>query len=183
MQDVELIKMIKQNPNQGLAVLMDNYMGLVCTIVREKLSNVCDDFEMEACASDIFVDFYNNIERYSESKGSIKTFICTIAKRKAIDIFRKKAKEFNNISIDDEEAYVPVADNTDIEQGYINKELRKHLVEAIKSLGEPDSEIIVRKFYFGESSKQISARLAMTVSAIDTRASRALKKLRTKVEF
>ena len=78
---------------------------------------------------------------------------------------------------------MPVADDTDIEQGYIDKELRKQLVEAIKSLGEPDSEIIVRKFYFGESSKQISERLAMTVSAIDTRASRALKKLRTRIAF
>ena len=54
-------------------------------------------------------------------------------------------------------------------------------MDAVKGLGEPDSEIIIRKFYLGESSKQISDRLSMTVSAIDTRTSRALKKLRTKI--
>ena len=54
-------------------------------------------------------------------------------------------------------------------------------MDAVKGLGEPDSEIIIRKFYLGENSKQISDRLSMTVSAIDTRASRALKKLRTKI--
>ena len=125
MQDTELVELIKSNPNQGLKILMDEYMGLLCTVVREKLHTVCDEFEMEACVSDVFVEFYNNIDRYTESKGSIKSY---------------------------------------------------------KSLGEPDSEIIIRKFYFGETSKQIAERLAMTVSAIDTRASRALKKLRKCVE-
>ena len=63
----------------------------------------------------------------------------------------------------------------------VSKELKAALMDAVKGLGEPDSEIIIRKFYLGESSKQISDRLSMTVSAIDTRTSRALKKLRTKI--
>lgn len=182
MQDTELVELIKSNPNQGLKILMDEYMGLLCTVVREKLHTVCDEFEMEACVSDVFVEFYNNIDRYTESKGSIKSYICVIAKRNAIDLFRKKSREFGNVSMDDDEAYVNIADKTNVEKEYENKELRESLITAVKSLGEPDSEIIIRKFYFGETSKQIAERLAMTVSAIDTRASRALKKLRKCVE-
>ena len=178
MQDKELIELIKTNPNVGLDKLMKDYMGLICTIVREKLHSVCDEFEMESCASDVFVEFYNNIDKYTEEKGSIKSFICVIAKRRAIDIFRSKSKEFGNVSMDDDEAYVSVPDNVDIEASYISNEQKKELLEAINSLGEPDHEIIVRKFYLGESSKQISERLSMTVTAIDTRSSRALKKLK-----
>ncbi len=178
MQDKELIELIKTNPNVGLDKLMKDYMGLICTIVREKLHSVCDEFEMESCASDVFVEFYNNIDKYTEDKGSIKSFICVIAKRRAIDIFRSKSKEFGNVSMDDDEAYVSVPDNVDIEASYISNEQKKELLEAINSLGEPDHEIIVRKFYLGESSKQISERLSMTVTAIDTRSSRALKKLK-----
>lgn len=183
MPDGELIELIKSDPDKGLKILMDEYMGLLCTIVRDKLGTVCDEFEMESCVSDIFVDFYNNIDRYTTDKGSIKTFICVIAKRKAIDIFRKKAKDFGNVSIDSDEVFLDIADKTNVEKEYLSKELKHHLIAAVKSLGEPDSEIIIRKYYFGETTKQISNRLSMTISAIDTRASRALKRLRECVEI
>ena len=76
-----------------------------------------------------------------------------------------------------------IADKTNVEKEYLSKELKHHLIAAVKSLGEPDSEIIIRKYYFGETTKQISNRLSMTISAIDTRASRALKRLRECVEI
>ena len=178
MQDNELVELIKANPNKGLGILMSEYMGLVCTIVRDKLATVCDEFEMEACSSDIFIEFYNGIDKYTEAKGSVKSFLCVIAKRRAIDIFRKKSKEFGNVSIDNEEAGVVIPDSTNIEEGYISKEQKKELLAAVEKLGEPDHEIIVRKYYFGESTRDIAERLTMTISAVDTRASRALKKLR-----
>lgn len=183
MQDTELIELIKNNPDRGLKILMDKYMGLLCTLVRDKLSAVCDEFEMESCVSDVFVDFYNNIDKYTAEKGSIKTLICVIAKRRAIDIFRKKSREFGKVYIDDEETHFDVADKMDVENDYINKELKKTLIDAVKSLGEPDSEIIIRKYYFGETTRQISNRLSMTINAIDTRASRALKRLRKCVDI
>ena len=109
--------------------------------------------------------------------------ICVIAKRRAIDIFRKQSREFGKVYIDDEETHFDVADKTDVENDYINKELKKTLIDAVKSLGEPDSEIIIRKYYFGETTRQISNRLSMTINAIDTRASRALKRLRKCVDI
>ena len=182
MQDRDLIILIKKDPNKGLNLLMTEYTGLIISIVRDKLSKVCDDFEMESCASDVFIDFYNNIDRYSEEKGSVKALLCVMAKRKAIDIFRKRAKEINNVSLDDEEVHAQVQDKADIEQEYINKEQKKKLLEAVKSLGIPDSEIIIRKYYMGESSKEIAERLSLTVNAVDTRTSRALKKLRSIID-
>ncbi len=178
MQDNELVELIKHNPNIGLSKLMSDYMGLVCSIVREKTSSVCDESEMEACVSDVFVDFYNTIDRYSEERGSVKAYLCVIAKHRAIDTFRKKIKEVGNISVDDEDTYVYIADTINIEEAYIKREQKKALLEAVNSLGEPDREIIVRKYYMGESSKTISERLSMTVTAVDTRSSRTLGKLK-----
>lgn len=178
MQDNELVELIKTDPNRGLGILMGDYMGLVCTIVREKLEKVCDSFEMEACASDIFIEFYNGINNYSGDKGSVKSFLCVMAKRRAIDIFRKKSKEFGNISIDNEETGLELRSSANVEQEYAMKEQKQELLDAVDSLGEPDREIIVRKYYLGESTKQIADRLKMTISAVDTRNSRALKKLR-----
>ena len=66
---------------------------------------------------------------------------------------------------------------TDSEQLVINADERRRLLEAVKDLGEPDSIIIIRRFYFGQRSKEIAKDLDMTVSAVDTRLSRAITKL------
>ena len=45
-------------------------------------------------------------------------------------------------------------------------------------LSKPDREIIVRKFILGQSSKEIAAILGLSVSNVDTRTHRAIKKLK-----
>ena len=114
---------------------MSDYMGLICSIVREKLHTICDDFEMESCVSDVFIEFYQKIDRYSDDRGTIKALLCVIAKRKAIDVFRKKSKEFGNVCMDDEVYANTVKDKINLENEYILKEQKGQLIEAIKTLG------------------------------------------------
>jgi len=45
-------------------------------------------------------------------------------------------------------------------------------------LGEPDHEILIRKFYLLQPSKVIAEKMGMSVSAVDTRTHRAIAKLR-----
>ena len=52
------------------------------------------------------------------------------------------------------------------------------MTELVRSLGEPDSQIVFRRYYFGQRSKEIAADLGMTPGAVDTRLSRAVGKLR-----
>ncbi|MDE6580520.1 MAG: sigma-70 family RNA polymerase sigma factor, partial [Ruminiclostridium sp.] len=69
-----------------------------------------------------------------------------------------------------------------LESDLEESELRRAVLSEIKALNEPDREILFRKYYLGESSKEIAARLKMSVSSIDTRTSRAVKKLREKLD-
>ena len=52
------------------------------------------------------------------------------------------------------------------------------IYERIKSLGEPDSSIIIYKYYYSKSSNEISELLSMKPSAVRMRSSRALKRLK-----
>ncbi|WP_242878623.1 sigma factor-like helix-turn-helix DNA-binding protein [Clostridium beijerinckii] len=58
------------------------------------------------------------------------------------------------------------------------KESNSELISAIKSLGEPDSEIIIRKYYLHQSSKDISSDLGLKVNTIDKKVSRCMEKLK-----
>ena len=90
----------------------------------------------------------------------------------------KEKKQQGELSTDDSENALQLADTVDIEGEIAEDELRREVLNAIKNLGEPDSSILIRKFYFGESSKDIANALKLTVSNVDTRTHRSLDKLR-----
>ena len=180
MNDSELIKLLRKDAEQGLAELMKAYTGLVCSVIKGA-SSLFSSEDTEEIASDVFFDFYRNIKKYDPALGSIKTFLCVTAKRKAIDLLRKRARENGNISMDDEETFLQFAEELAVEEEFFGKEERRALLREIAALGEPDSEIITRKFFLCESSKAIAERLGLTASNVDVRTHRALAKLREKI--
>ena len=98
-----------------------------------------------------------------------------MARRRAIDVFRKRERAHGEISTDDAECFIQLAaDERELDEA----ELRREVLDAVRGLGEPDASIIIRKYYLGESSVQIADALNLTVSNVDTRTHRALNKLR-----
>jgi RNA polymerase sigma-70 factor (ECF subfamily) len=180
MNDSELIKLLKKDADKGLAELMKCYTGLVCSVIKNT-SSLFSSEDVEEIAGDVFFDFYRNAKKYDPSLGSIKTFLCVTAKHKAIDLARKRAQENGNISMDDDETFLQFSEDFAVEEDFFGKEERRALFREIDALGEPDSEIITRKFFFCESSKSIAERLGLTPSNVDVRTHRALAKLREKI--
>lgn len=178
MQDEELLHKIRIDPNKGLGILTELYAGIVYSVVRSKLSkSIFCDADIENCVADVFSEFYFDLDKYDIACGSIRSWFCVIAGHNATDILRKYYRQNNTEPLNDE-FDIQLADEFSIEDDIENNELRSVIMEEIVKLGEPDHEIIVRKFYLQQSSKEIAMELNMTVSNIDTRTHRALKKLR-----
>ena len=96
--------------------------------------------------------------------------------RCCLNLFNKKTKELGRTSPSE---YTSGSENAlSFEDDIIKSEEHQLLIDAVKSLGEPDSSIVIRKYYFGQKSREIAADLGMTTGAVDTRLSRAVNKLR-----
>lgn len=177
MRDSLLLKKLNSDPETGISLLIKEYGGLVYSVVRSKLSpnEFCED-DVTACVSDVFSEFYLGLKNYSPQKGSIRSYLCVIAKNNALDILRHRYKDSVHIPIDCNADNIPSDFFTD--EIFENHELRCELALNIASLGKPDNEIIFRKYYLEQSSKEIAKILGMTVSNVDTRTHRALNKLR-----
>ena len=130
----------------------------------------------EECVSDIFANLFIAVEDgYAKD---IKKLAGTIAKRRAIDYFRKlSASGKNTVSVDDE-SLPELKDCFDVENISENKEVRNILLREINSLGEPDSTIILQKFYYNKSSSEIAKTVRMTASSVRSRCTRAMERLR-----
>lgn len=172
MTDKKLLSELRRDKDKGLGLLIDTYSGYVYKIVSCVILPVGTKEDAEECTSDVFLTFYNRIDEIDLSKGTIKGYIGVIAKRKAIDLYRKLERQSKNLSDDDAE--LPEEEKS---LSYEDKQL---LYKAVKDLGEPDTEIVTRRYFMGESAKEIAEALGgISEKAVQKRLERSIKKLRT----
>ena len=171
MGDKELIRLLKKHPNKGFDALTAQYGGLLYTLVRGRLpAERCGSAEIEDIVADTLSDFYLHLDSFDRERCSIKSYLCVIARNKATDVLRKTIPAA--LPLEEAEDIIDIADDRE------EAELRAELLREIQNLGEPDSVIIIRKYYLGQSSKDIAVALELSVSNVDTRAHRAVVKLR-----
>lgn len=181
--DKKLLDLLKNKPEKGLEKLINTYSGLVYTIIYNKLNQYLPVQDIEECVSSVFYEVYKNRSEIDLSKGTLRAYIAVVSKRRAIDLFRKNSKHVTNL--------VPL-EIQDLESGAVNRvfsvedevdtETKDMLIQAVKALGEPDTEIFIRKYYLGQNSKEISGLMGIKQNTIDKRLSRGLSKLRSIVD-
>ena len=172
----EYDRLQSKSPEQAHAALFDEYYRYVKTIVFNRLRSFSNE-DIEECISDVFADVFFRLSN-DPLTGDIKVFIGTVARNKSIDHFRKHSRNAGKtVSLEDDNM-PEFRSGEDIAGENEKKELRHILMDCITSLGEPDSSIIIKKFYYDMDSKQIAGELSMKPSAVRMRCSRAAAKLK-----
>lgn len=181
MPDDALYQLLKTDPEAGMKALIDQYAPVVYAVVRGKLfSPPFDPSDIEHCTADTFSEFYMELDKYDPARGSIKALLCVMARHNALDLLRRHQAAPSGPSLDDETRPEPT-DDFSLEGDFEDRETRQALMDAIRSLGHPDRDILVRKFYLGQSSGEIALALNLTVSNVDTRTHRAIRTLRDRL--
>ncbi|MCL2637388.1 MAG: sigma-70 family RNA polymerase sigma factor [Oscillospiraceae bacterium] len=175
LSDKEIYSLLTTNPEKGIARIMNEYMAFVYTIVYGKLSGITSKQEIEECVSDVFYEVYRTRSSIDLEKGSLKAYIAVLSKRRAVDLFRRLVKRVGEVSTDDLNL---LTSGENVENSVINAETSEILLTEIKNLGEPDSQVIIRKYYLGQSTKIISKALGLKPNTVDKKVSRALVKLK-----
>ncbi|MBQ7408896.1 MAG: sigma-70 family RNA polymerase sigma factor [Clostridia bacterium] len=130
--------------------------------------------EAEDIATDTFLYIVIHKNKF-DFNYSLKTFLYTIGRSKALTFLRKNKRNKANANIDN---YVNIADEQDIEQTVIKGEMKKMLYEAIAQLPE-DMQNIVYLFYFENASYQeISVITGKDQKQVDNLLYRAKKMLK-----
>lgn len=174
MTDGELLELLRAEPERGLAEVLDTYSAYVYKIAYSKLGSVCSKEDIEEAVSDIFLMFYE----YGRKKGfelpSVGAYLSVIAKRRSINLYKKLITKSETVSLDEIEDYVGESAAADSR--------RREIIETIKQLGEPDSEIILRRYFIGQKSREIAGDLGLKQNTVDKKISRGLKKLKEILE-
>lgn len=161
----------------GDAAVMDRvinkYSRLLWPIVSAVLKNVGCEQDMEECIADAFIYLWQYPEKFDPKRGSLKSFLCILARSRAVDRYRQIARR-ETVSLEE----TMLADSFGMQEILIREETRRELLAALNDLGEPGKEILVRRYYYNQKPKEIALALDLTVKQVDNSLYRSKQILR-----
>ncbi|MBQ3947567.1 MAG: sigma-70 family RNA polymerase sigma factor [Ruminococcus sp.] len=174
----EYCSLLRNSPQQAHKAIFDEYFNYAYTIVFNRLRSVAGTEDVEECVSDVFAEVFFNYSEDDKGDKDMKGYIATIAQRRAIDRFRSiSVKNGRSVSLEGD-VLTELKAEEDIVENSEKKDVQLTLIQLIKELGEPDSTIILHKYYYDRSSGEIAKLLNMKATNVRMRCKRALEKLR-----
>ncbi len=178
MTDQEFREHMKRSPEECLKAIFNEYCNYVYIIAATKLKSCGTTEDIEECVSDVFTEVFKKTDNLGEREGDLKGFIGVIARRRAIDMYRKlSVKALKTISADDE-GIMELSSGENIAESAEMSERNSIIFDKIKELGEPDTSIIVKQYYYNMTVPEIGRALSMTAAAVQKRSIRAREKLK-----
>ncbi len=175
MTEQKIRTLMRGNPEQGNQAIFETYYNYVYTVVYWKMRGK-SHMDIEECVIDVFTEVMSNFPKIQQ--GSLKSYISAVAHNKAINASRSLcAKSRQTISID-EENFGELPSKEDIQENFEQSELTEKLLQCINELGEPDSTIIIQKYFFDRNSIEIAQILKMNPVTVRSRTARAIRKLK-----
>lgn len=163
-----MIKYIKKKNQKGMEILIDQYNGLITSVIRYHLGSLIN-YE-EECVSDTLLAIWDNVEGFNQDKNTFKNWICAIAKYKAIDYKRKYLNKIEISDLDEQNYY--------IDKNLLKIEIQEELNETLKFLSEEDKEIFRRYYLNDESVIDIANDKKLAISSVHSKLSRGKAKIR-----
>ena len=157
--------------------------GLLYYIIRPIVSdeNLVDD-----CFSVICEIILRNYDRYDPEKGSLTAWLTKVARNGALNFIQNKkytvlaaARPQRDDGAEDDGDFAEheAVEYRTPEDHLIEKETLRELENALATLDRLEAKILLRKYYYMQSTQQIGAELGLSERAVEGRLYRIKKKL------
>ena len=170
------------------AELLEQYAALIWKICSHYLSNPED---IKECVNDTFMAFYMQSEKFDPAKGSVPSFLSTIARNKAVSRARKirlyseKTRNYGQSETSAHQAsstsrFADLASEDIPDQRVTEDRLieRIDLEAAMQSLDPEEFDLIRMKYYDGMTIREIAKSMNLPYETVKKRHQRSLSKLR-----
>ena len=148
------------------------YFGLK-KFISQKID---DEGVVEEITNDVMLAVINSEKNYLQ-KCSQFSWICSIAKHKIIDYYRKK--KIKQVLFSNNPVYEEIADKAlTPERDALKNELLEEIKDTFAELNEGYGKLLRLKYVDGLKIREISKMLKISLKAVESRLSRAKKQFR-----
>lgn len=180
--DEEIVELLAARDQRCIELIVQRYEKLIRYIAVTILHN--RESSVEECINDVYLKIWTHGAGYDYQKASFKTYLKAITRNTALNYLRKmkRLEELEGMDESDtlQSEYIDYSQN--LEQKVIYQEEVQVLNRILKALRRKDKELVLRRFYYLQSTKQIAEAMGMTENAVDSKLSRLRKKIRKHYE-
>jgi RNA polymerase sigma-70 factor, ECF subfamily len=173
--DEELMPLIGDKDPEAFAVFYDRHGGvaysLAYRIVGEKAA--AEDVTQEA-----FISIWRSGARFDRARGSVRSWMLSIVRNRAIDALRSRAGKAPKLTFDDDEILEqrPSAERT--EEEAMRNETASEIRGVLGGLPGEQSKVIELAYFGGFNQSEISRMLGVPLGTVKGRMRLGLEKIR-----
>ena len=174
--DKEILQTIDANPPQGQRLLLAAYQQRVQSVIASVVGNIKD---VEDLTQEALITVLSTIDSYKPSRGTLATWIYTIAYRKAVSYVRQQRPVI--LSFDDTDTAVPsISDEQLADELSTGREERIQALEQALELLPVHDRLLITLYYYQDCSlAEIASIIGATANAVSHRLHRIREKLYT----
>jgi RNA polymerase sigma-70 factor, ECF subfamily len=171
--DADLAARIAAGDQGVLEELFRQFAGAVKSVAFRVIR---DETLAEDVVQDTFIGIWKAPEKYDPSRGSLRTFLLTIAHRRAVDLIRSEQARTKR------ETRPPDPDFFDLEDEVLTRRLSSDVQAALVDLTHEEKEAITLAYFGGLSYVQVARHLDTPEGTIKSRIRSGMRKLATSLE-
>jgi RNA polymerase sigma-70 factor (ECF subfamily) len=175
--DQEIMKGLLRRHPEALEQLHERYRAILKSIIMQVLH---DDAESDDVLQEVFLQVWDRADSYSPRKGKLVSWLCTLARRRAIDRLRqhsayRRATDRYEISCNHHDK--AVEETHTVERDACRDDLRDLLEEQMKTLPPNQERVIRLAFFENRSQREISVITNTPLGTVKTRIELGIRKL------
>jgi len=177
LDDETLLHLIARSQEQAVSELYDRYCRLVYTVA---LNAIADPARAEEITQDVFVRVWENARTYRSDQGRVVNWLTSIARNRAIDVFRRSRVRRENLHISwdvAEDLNPPAPQNVEADADLVQRQ--RQVRWAVTQLPEEQKQALGLAFFQGLSHLEVADALGEPLGTVKTRIRLGMQKLRS----
>ena len=172
--DSDLLHRISRRDEGALAELYDRYAGLLLALSRRI---VIDASDAEEILQEVFLQVWNQAERYDLRRSSVSTWLVLITRSRSIDLLRSRQVKDRTLTSAQKERR---DQNTSPEgvSAVLLDQRRQRLRLEMGQLPAEQRQVLELAFFKGMTQSEIAGETGIPLGTVKTRTLLAMKKLR-----
>ena len=173
--DEELMPLVGRKDPEAFEVLYDRHGGaaysLAYRIVGERAA-------AEEVTQEAFISVWRSGARFDATRGSVRSWLLSVVRNRAIDFLRSKAGKAPKLDFDDEAILEQRQAPEMTEEEALRRETASELRGALGRLPGEQSKVIELAYFGGFSHSEIAAILSLPMGTVKGRMRLGLEKIR-----
>ena len=173
--DEELMPLVGRKDPEAFAVLYDRHGGAAYSLAYRIVG---DRAAAEEVTQEAFISVWRSGARFDAARGSVRSWLLSVVRNRAIDFLRSRAGKAPKLSFDDDSVLEqrPAEERTDEEA--LRRETAAELRGAIGKLPGEQSKVIELAYFGGFSHSEIAKILNLPMGTVKGRMRLGLEKIR-----